>query len=138
MTSSQAFNHFLWIFSGKTSFLFNQLKISTGTYLVENFKFGSICCKISVSKKLGRGTLSIVHISETRMRQTQEIKTFSAKNECNGVDFGVVTKFKFRYSIVQFPLVWINQLTGLHLPPWSDEHWVPTQRSKMEPFCENS
>ena len=48
--------------------------------------------------------------------QTQEIKTISAKNECNSVNFGVVTKFKFRYSIVRFLLVWLNQLTGLHPP----------------------
>ena len=58
-----------------------------------------------VSKKLGRGTLSIVRTSETRMSQTQEIKTFSAKNECNGVNLGVVTKLKFRYSIFKFLLV---------------------------------
>ena len=36
--------------------------------------------------------------------------------ECNGVNFGVVTKFKFRYSIAQFLLFWFNQLTGLHPP----------------------
>ena len=36
--------------------------------------------------------------------------------ECSGVNFGVVTKFKLRYSIVKFLLVWLNQLTGLHPP----------------------
>ena len=35
----------------------------------------------------------------------QEIKTFSEKNECNGVNFGVVTKLEFRYSIGKFFLV---------------------------------
>ena len=36
--------------------------------------------------------------------------------ECNGVNFGVVTKLKFRYSNVKFLMVWLNQLTGLHPP----------------------
>ena len=46
----------------------------------------------------------------------QEIKTFSEKNECNGVNFGVVTKLEFRYSIGKFFLVWFNQLTGMDPP----------------------
>ena len=50
-TSSQTFNYFLCMFSRKSLFLFSQLKILTGTELVENFK-------ISVSKRLGRGTHS--------------------------------------------------------------------------------
>ena len=39
-----------------------------------------------------------IHSTHWRMgmSQTQEINTFSAKNECNGFNFGVVTKFKFR------------------------------------------
>ena len=41
--------------------------------------------------------------------------------ECNGVNFGEVTKFKFRYSIVKFLLVWLNQLTGLHPPLLSSD-----------------
>ena len=73
-----------------------------------------ICCIISISKRLVRGTLSIVRTGKTRRSQTQEIKTFSAKNECNGVNYGVITKFKFRYSILKYLLVWFNQLTGLH------------------------
>ena len=60
--------------------------------------------------------LSIVRISETEKNQTQKIKTFFTKNECNGVNFGVVTKFKFRYLIAKFLLVSFNQLTGLHPP----------------------
>ena len=52
-----------------------------------------------------RKSLDMVRTSETGIDQTQEIKTFSAKNECNGVNFGVVTKFKFRYSIFKFLLV---------------------------------
>ena len=44
------------------------------------------------------------------------IKTFSKKNECNPLNFGVVTKFKFRYLIEKFLLVWFNQLIGLHPP----------------------
>ena len=50
-TGSQTFNYFLCVFSGKSIFLFNQLKIFTVTDLVENFK-------ILVSKRLGRGTHS--------------------------------------------------------------------------------
>ena len=100
----------------KKVFLFNKLKMSTVTDLVDNFKSERICCKILVSKKLGRVTLSIVRTSKTRISQTQERKTFSAKDERNSVNFGVVTKFKFRYSIVKFLLVWFNQLTGLHPP----------------------
>ena len=73
-----------------------------------------ICCIISISKRLVRGTLSIVRTGKTRRSQTQEIKTFSAKNECNGVNLGLVTKLKFRYSIFKFLLVWFKQLTGLH------------------------
>ena len=58
----------------------------------------------------------MVRTNETGIDQTQEIKTFSAKNECNGVNFGVVTKFKFKYSIVRFFQLSFNQLTGLHQP----------------------
>ena len=47
-----------------------------------------MCRKISISKKLGRGTLSIVRTSETGMSQTQQKKAFSAKSECNDVNFG--------------------------------------------------
>ena len=65
-----------------------------------------------------RKGMGVVRTRETGMSQTQEIKTFYSKNECNGVNFGVVTKFKFRYSIAKFPLVWLNQLTGLHPPLW--------------------
>ena len=58
-TSSQTFNCFVCIFSGKkTFFLFNKLKISTVIDLVENFKSERLYCKISVSKMLGRGTHS--------------------------------------------------------------------------------
>ena len=32
-------------------------------------------------------------------------KNLSCINKCNGVHFGVVTKFKFRYCIFKFPLV---------------------------------
>ena len=52
-TSCQTFNCLLCICSRKTFFLCNQLKISTVTYLVENFKSERVCCKISASKKLG-------------------------------------------------------------------------------------
>ena len=82
-------------------FFFNQLKISAFNDLVENFKSEKTYCKTSVSKKLGRGTLS----SETGMSQTQEMKTISAKNKWNGVNFGVVSKLKFRYLVVKFLLV---------------------------------
>ena len=68
----------------------------TVTDLVEDLKSERICCKISVSKKLGRGTLSIARSSETIMSQTQEIKTFPAKNECNSVNCGVVRKIQFQ------------------------------------------
>ena len=47
----------------------------------------------------------MVGTSEMRMGQTQEMKNFSAKNECNGVNFGVITKLKFRYLVVKFLLV---------------------------------
>ena len=50
-TGSQTFNYFLCILSGKSFFLFNQLKILVDTDLVENFK-------LSVSKRLGGGTHS--------------------------------------------------------------------------------
>ena len=60
--------------------------------------------------------LSIVRTSETEKNQTQKIKTFFTKNEYNGVNFGVVTKFKFRYLIAKFLLISFNQLTGLHPP----------------------
>ena len=57
-TSFQTFNCFLCIFSDKKSLLFNKLEILKVTDLVENFKFERLCCKILVSKKLGRNTLS--------------------------------------------------------------------------------
>ena len=76
------------------------MKISAVTDIVENFKSERKSCKMSLSKKLGHSALSMIWTSETGMSQTQEIKIFSAKNECNGVDFVVVTKFKFRYSIL--------------------------------------
>ena len=79
--------------------------MSTVTDLVENFKSERICWEILVSEKLGRGTLSIVRTSKTGISQTQESKIFSAKDERNGVNFGVVTKFKFRYPIVKSLLV---------------------------------
>ena len=50
------------------------------------------------------------------MSQMQEIKTSSTKNECNGVNIGVVTKLKLRYSNVKFLQVLFNQLSGLHPP----------------------
>ena len=42
---------------------------------------------------------------QNRNQPNARKKTFSAKDERNGVNFGVVTKFKFRYSIVKFLLV---------------------------------
>ena len=42
---------------------------------------------------------------ETGMSQTQHIKTFSAKNECYDVNFGVLKQYRFRYSFVKFFLV---------------------------------
>ena len=95
-------------------FPFQLVEIIDGHQSVSNFKFERICWNISISKKLGRGTLSTVRTSKTKMSQTEEIKIFSTKNECNVVNFGVVTKF--RYSIAKFFLVWFNQLTGLHPP----------------------
>ena len=80
---------------------FNQLKISAVTDLVENFKSEKTYCKTSVSKNLGRGALS----SETGMSQTHEMKTISAKIKWNGVNFGVVSKLKFRYLVAKFLLV---------------------------------
>ena len=61
-------------------------------------------------------TLSMVCTSETWMRQTQETKNFSAKKWMQRYYFGVVTKFKFRYSIFKFLLGWLNQLARLHPP----------------------
>lgn len=57
-TSSQTFNYFLCIFSFLLFFLSNQLKKLMVTGLVENFKTEWLCCKMSVSKRLSRGTLS--------------------------------------------------------------------------------
>ena len=54
-------------------------------------------------------------------------------NKCNGVNFGVVTKFKFRYSIVKFLLVWLNQLTGLH-PLLDDRNDIQSVKSASSIF----
>ena len=40
--------------------------------------------------------LDLVCTQETRMNETQEIKCLPAWNECSSVNFGVLTKFKFR------------------------------------------
>ena len=56
-----------------------------------------------------RKSLDMVRTSETGIDQTQEIKTFSAKNECNGVNFGVVTKFKFRTQLSNFS--WFDSIS---------------------------
>ena len=94
------------------------MKISTVTswkYLVENLKSERVCCKISASKKLGHVRYPWYALAKCEWAK-QETKTFSAKNECNGTNFGVVTKFNFRYSVVKFLLGWFNQLAGLHPP----------------------
>ena len=103
-------------FSQAKHFFFNCSKISMVSDLVENFKSERICHKISASKNFGCGTLSIVRTNKKGMSQMQEIKTSSRKNECNGVNIGVVTKFKLRYSNVKFLQVLFNQLSGLHPP----------------------
>ena len=94
------------------------MKISTVTswkYLVENLKSERVCCKISASKKLGHVRYPWYALAKCEWAK-QETKTFSAKNKCNGTNFGVVTKFNFRYSVVKFLLGWFNQLAGLHPP----------------------
>ena len=73
-----------------------------GTDLVKNFKSERICCKISVSKKLGRGRLAIVRKSETGMSQTQEIKAFSQKMNAAVLIFGGVTKIQIQIFNCQF------------------------------------
>ena len=67
--------HFLW----QSFFSFQLVENINGNNLVKIFKSERIFCKISVSKKFGRGTLSIVRNSETGMSQTQEIKPFPQK-----------------------------------------------------------
>ena len=44
----------------KCFFLFNQMKISTVTDLVENFKPERLCCKVLVSKRLATGNLKVL------------------------------------------------------------------------------
>ena len=53
-----------------------------------------------------------IHSTQRRNKnekETPEIKTLSAKNDCNGVSFGVVTKFKFRYLISNFS--WFDSIS---------------------------
>ena len=101
-------NYFLCIFSGKTFFLFIELRILMATNLMENFKSERLSCKISVSGRLGRS----IHMRKGNDPKRKKTKTFSALNECNGA----IGKFKFRNSIVKFLLVWHNQSSRLHPP----------------------
>ena len=57
--------------------------------------------------------------------------------ECNGVNFGVNTKFKFRYLIVKLLLVWLNQFTGLHPPMiWAVKNIFPLDFIKYLSYSE--
>ena len=91
--SSQTFNYFLYMFSGRSFFLVNYLKILTVTDMVEIFK-------ISVSKRLGHGTHS-----QNKNAPNARNNTFS-RIKCGKV---WLQKFKFKYSIAKFLLVWLNQ-----------------------------
>ena len=72
-TSSQTFLYFFNIFSSKTFFLSNYLKISTVNDLIENFKSEGDAAKYRYRKGL-----DVVHTHETGMTQTQEMRTVFA------------------------------------------------------------
>ena len=73
-TCSQTSNYFFCIFSGKTFFLFIELRILIATNLMENFKSEKLSCKISVSGRLGRS----IHMRKGNDPKRKKIKTFSA------------------------------------------------------------
>ena len=86
-----------------TSFAFSQAKYF---FASTNWKYGWSPIWLKTLNRKGyaveywyQKSLDVVHPSETGMSQTQVIKTFSAKNECNGINFGVVTKFKFNCQV---------------------------------------
>ena len=116
-TSPQTVNHFLCIFSGKIFFFSTSWKYWRLPIWLKTLNPKGYAAKYRYQKSLDVvRSLSIARTSETVMSHAQEIKTFSAKNKCNSVNFGVVTIFKFRYSVVKFLLVWFSQLTGLRPP----------------------
>ena len=86
-----------------TSFAFSQAKYF---FVSTNWKYGrspiwlkTLNWKGYAAEYWYQKSLNVVHPSEAGMSQTQIIKTFFAKNECNGINFGVVTKFKFNCQV---------------------------------------
>ena len=117
---SQTSTLFLCIFSGKKYFLLNQLKISTVTDLVKIFNSETLFRKTSISERIE----SAMHLWNWNEPKQKKIKIVPHKMNVTVLillwnteflhNFLLLANFKFRNSIFNFLLVWLNQLTRLH------------------------
>ena len=110
-TSSQTFNS-LFAFSWTKHFFFS----TSWKYRGVPIWFKNLNPKRYAAKYRYRKGLDVYALAKRKWAKRKKQKPFPHKMNATVINFDVVTKFQFRYSIVRFLLVWLNQLNGLHPP----------------------